>query len=169
MELTEVLLKRRSVRQYTNEPVSQEQIELLLKAAMSAPSACNKCPWEFFVVENEEVLEKLRKATPYSKMQAPLAIIVCGNMNRALPKPSDKYWVEDCSAATENILLQATDLGLGSVWCGVYPQRPNVKTVTEIMKLEDHLIPLNIIYIGHPQNESEPRTQYKEEYIHYIK
>ena len=168
MELQEVLQKRRSIRKFTQEGVSKEDIELLLRAAMSGPSACNKTPWEFCVVTNPDMLDKLHGATRFTKIDAPLAIIVCGNLSRALPLQLESYWVHDCSAASENILLAATDLGLGSVWCGIHPQKRAEKKVREILGLSDKLVPLNIIYIGHPDQIQEPRDQYQEKYVHYF-
>ena len=137
MELQEVLQKRRSIRKFTQEGVSKEDIELLLRAAMSGPSACNKTPWEFYVVTNPDMLDKLHGATRFTKIDAPLAIIVCGNLSRALPLQLESYWVHDCSAASENILLAATDLGLGSVWCGIHPQKRAEKKAEE-ERLEKH-------------------------------
>lgn len=168
MELQDVLQSRRSIRKYTEEPVSKEDIDLLMHAAMSGPSACNKMPWEFYVVTDEAVLEKLRNASRYSKIYAPLAIVVCGSLSRALPSQLAPYWIQDCSAATENILLAATDLGLGTVWCGIHPQKRAEERVREALDLTEKQIPLNIIYVGHPDQVQEPRDQYKETYIHYI-
>ena len=168
MELQEVLQRRRSIRKYTQEPVSKEDIDLLMHAAMSGPSACNKTPWEFYVITDEAVLEKLRNASRYSKIYAPLAIVVCGSLSRALPSQLAPYWIQDCSAATENILLAATDLGLGTVWCGIHPQKRAEERVREALGLTEKQIPLNIIYVGHPDQVQAPRDQYKESYIHYI-
>lgn len=168
MELKEVLQKRRSVRKFKSESVPSEYIEELLIAAMSGPSACNRCPWEFFVVTSKSVLDELRGASRFTKMNAPLAIIVCGNLSRALPVGLSAYWIQDCSAATENILLRATDLGLGAVWCGVHPQKRAEKRVAEILELKDKLIPLNIIWIGYPDEFPEPRVQYDSKRVHYI-
>ena len=168
MELQEVLQRRRSIRKYTEDPVSKEDIDLLMHAAMSGPSACNKTPWEFYVITDEAVLEKLRNASRYSKIYAPLAIVVCGSLSRALPSQLAPYWIQDCSAATENILLAATDLGLGTVWCGIHPQKRAEERVREALGLTEKQIPLNIIYVGHPDQVQEPRDQYKESYIHYI-
>ena len=168
MELQEVLQRRRSIRKYTQEPVSKEDIDLLMHAAMSGPSACNKTPWEFYVITDEAILEKLRNASRYSKIYAPLAIVVCGSLSRALPSQLAPYWIQDCSAATENILLAATDLGLGTVWCGIHPQKRAEEKVREALGLTEKHIPLNIIYVGHPDQVQEPRDQYKETYIHYI-
>ncbi|MBQ8815612.1 MAG: nitroreductase family protein [Lachnospiraceae bacterium] len=168
MEVKEALLKRRSVRKFTDEPVLKEQIEELLHAAMSGPSACNRQPWEFYVITNESVLEELKTASKFSKMSAKLAIIVCGNVDRALPDPISSYWIQDCSAATENILLRAVDLGLGAVWCGLHPQRRPEEKVRGLLGIDEKQIPMNIIYIGHPAEEPGARDQYDEERVHYI-
>jgi len=169
MELKEVLLKRRSVRKFTEEPVSEEMIEELLHAAMSGPSACNKKPWEFYVVTNAEKLEELKGASKFTKFNSKLAIIVCGNLSKALPMQMASYWIQDCSAATENILLRVTDLGLGAVWCGIHPQKRAEERVRNILGISEKHIPLNIIFIGHPAEEPEARDQYEEKCVHYIK
>lgn len=169
MELKNALLKRRSIRKFTDEAVSENDISELLHAAMSGPSACNRTPWEFYVVTNPEVLEKLRKAARYSKITSPLAIVVCGNLSKALPLQLSPFWIQDCSAATENILLRATDLGLGAVWCGVHPMKTAEKNVREALSLSEKIVPLNIIHIGHPAEEPEARDQFSEKKIHYIK
>lgn len=168
MDLKETLLTRRSIRKYTQELVTQEQIDFLLHAAMSGPSACNRTPWEFYVITNPEMLEQLRSASRFSKITAPLAIVVCGNLSRSLPLQLSDYWIQDCSAATENILLAATSLGLGSLWCGIYPQKRAEEKIRQILDLPKKHIPLNIIYIGHSDQKSEPRDQYNEKYIHVI-
>ena len=169
MELKDVLKKRRSVRKFTSESVCDEHIEELLLAAMSGPSACNRCPWEFFVITNKDSLEKLRGASRFTKMNAPLAIVVCGNLSRALPLQLSSFWVQDCSVATENILLRATDLGLGAVWCGVHPQKRAQERVANILNLKEKWIPLNIIWVGHPDEHPDPRVQYDPKRVHYIK
>ena len=169
MELKEALLKRRSVRKFTEQPVSEEMIEELLHAAMSGPSACNRKPWDFYVITNEEILEKLRGASKFTKFDSKLAIVVCGNLLRALPMQMAPYWIQDCSAATENILLRVTDLGLGAVWCGIHPQKRAEKKVAELLNLKANQIPLNIIFIGHPAEEPEARDQYEEKCVHYVR
>ena len=168
MEVKDALLARRSVRKFTDEPVSREQIDELLHAAMSGPSACNRTPWEFYAVTDADVLEKLRSASRFTKMNAPLAIVVCGNISRALPLQLSEFWIQDCSAATENILLRVTDLGLGAVWCGIHPQKRPLKRVAEILDLPQKWIPLNIIWIGHPAEFPAPRDQFDEKRVHYI-
>lgn len=125
-------------------------------------------PWDFYVVSDETMLEKLRNATQYSNIKAPLAIVVCGNLSRALPMQLAPFWIQDCSAATENILLAATDMGLGTVWCGIHPQKRAEKRVSEALGLTEKQIPLNIIYVGHPDETKESRDQYKEKSVHYI-
>ena len=169
MELKEVLLKRRSIRKFTDEPVSEEMIEELLHAAMSGPSACNKKPWEFYVVTNPEKLEEMKSASKFSKFDAKLVMVVCGNLLHALPLKMADYWIQDCSAATENILLRVTDLGLGAVWCGLHPQKGAVERVRKILNIPKTQIPLSLIYIGHPAQEQEARDQYEEAKVHYIR
>ena len=168
MELKEALLKRRSVRKFTEKSVSKDMIEELLHAAMSGPSACNKKPWEFYVITNNDKLEELKKSSKFTKITSPLAIVVCGNLSRALPLQFADFWIQDCSAATENILLRVTDLGLGAVWCGIHPQKKPVERVREILNIPKTQIPLNIIFIGHPMEEPEARDQYDEKRVHYI-
>jgi len=168
MEVKEALLKRRSVRKFTSQEISDETIDELLHAAMSGPSACNKTPWEFYVIKNPETLKNLQGAAHYSNIDAPLAIVVAGNLSRALPLKLSTFWIQDCSAATENILLRAVDLGLGTVWCGIHPQKMAEKKVKEALGLPDKQIPLNIIYIGYPAEFPEMRDQYNEKYVHII-
>ena len=168
MELKEVLLKRRSVRKFTEEPVSDEMIQELLHAAMSGPSACNKRPWAFYVVTNPEKLEELKGASRFTKMSAKLAIIVCGDLEKALPMEMANYWIQDCSAAIENILLRVTDLGLGAVWCGIYPQERAAERVKEILNLGDNLVPLSQLWIGYPDESRTPRDWFNPECVHVI-
>lgn len=169
MELKEALLKRRSVRKFTEESVTEEMIEELLHAAMSGPSACNKKPWEFYVITNPQKLEELKASSMFTKISSTLAIVVCGNLSKALPMKMAEYWIQDCSAATENILLRVTDLGLGAVWCGIHPQKKATEKVRKILDIPQSQVPLNLIYIGHPAEEPEARDQYDETKVHYIK
>lgn len=169
MELKEALLKRRSVRKYKDIPVTDEQIDELLHAAMSGPSACNKTPWEFYVVKNGPTLDKVKKASLFSRFNSPLVIVVAGNTSRALPEPLSEYWIQDCSAAIENILLRAVDLGLGTVWCGAYPQKRVEDNLGKTLGMPDEHIPLGIIHVGYPDEEPEPRDQYDSEKVHFVK
>lgn len=168
MELKEVLEKRRSIRRFTEEPVSREEILELMRAGMSGPSACNKQPWEFYAVTDPDKLEGLRKATRFGNYRSPLAIVVCGNLARALPLKFSAYWIQDCSAATENILLRVTDLGLGAVWCGAHPQKRVEDKIRACLDLPDKQIPLNILFIGHPAEEREAGDWYDQTRVHFV-
>lgn len=169
MEVKDALLKRRSIRKFTEEEVSEEAINELLIAGMSGPSAVNKRPWEFYVVTDKAKLEELKAhGAPFGKMDAPLAIVVCGNLAHALPLKLAEYWVQDCSAATENILIRATDLGLGAVWCGVYPSKIAVKNTRKVIGAGILEIPLNVVWIGHPAEVKEARSQYDIKKVHRI-
>ena len=165
-----IMFGRRSIRKYTDEEVSEENIDLLLQYAMSGPSACNKKPWKFYVITNKDVLSKLRKVSLFSNMNAPCAIIVCGDENKAIIKNLSTFWIQDCSAAIENILLGAESLGLGSCWIGIYPQERVVTRMKKILEINDEkIIPLGMIYVGHKGETREPRTQYDENNVIYIK
>jgi len=168
MELKDVLRMRRSVRKFTDEPVSPEHIDALMHAAMSGPSACNRQPWQFYVVSNVDMIAELRKATHFTNIKAPLAIVVCGDLSKALPMALSEYWIQDCSAATENILLRATDLGLGAVWCGIHLQKRAEQKVSATLGLDKKLAPLNVIWVGHPDENPEPKEWYDERRIHYV-
>ncbi|MBN1813363.1 MAG: nitroreductase family protein [Anaerolineae bacterium] len=161
-ELIETIFSRRSIRKYTSEPVSEADVKTLLEAAMAAPSASNNKPWHFIVVTQRETLDALADAHPYGKMlaQAPLCIAVCGD-----PGISD-YWAQDCSAATENLLVAVAALGLGAVWLGVHPRGDRLTSVRRILGIPETIFPLNLISIGHPAEEKEPRTQYDEARVH---
>ena len=169
MEVKEALQRRRSVRKFTEEPVPEDAVRELLHAAMSGPSACNRKPWEFWVITNAQTLETLRGASRFTNDEAKLAIVVAGNLSRALPRQLAEYWIQDCSAATENILLRATELGLGAVWCGIYPQKRAEQKVAELLGMPPEQIPLNILFLGYPAETPKPRDQYEESYIHWVK
>lgn len=159
-DILEHIMARRSIRRFTDEPVSREQIELLLRAAMAAPSASNRRPWEFVVVTEPERLSRLRRGLLFGRQNAPVGIVVCANMRRTYPPPAQEFWIADCSAATQNILLAATGLGLGAVWIGVYPVPPQVAWVRGALHLPRHIAPLGLVNVGHPAQHKPPRTQY---------
>lgn len=169
MNTFESILKRRSIRKFKKDAVSNEQVETLLQAAMAAPSARNMQPWEFYVVSDSKTLEKLRNISRNFEYESPLNIIVCGNTSRSITKNDNDFWIQDCSAAVENILLAATELSLGTLWCGVYPVLERSNAIKEILGLNDDIIPLALIHVGYPDEEKEPRTQYNPEYVHYVK
>lgn len=168
MELSEVMFKRRSVRKFTEEPVRDEDIDTLLKYAMSAPSADNKKPWEFYIVKNADLRAQLREVHRYTNYDSPVMIVVAGDVKRALPMQLAPFWIQDCSAAVENILLGATDMGLGACWCGLEPQVRAVQRTRKILGLEERIVPLALIHIGHPAAEPEPRTQYDARRVHMM-
>lgn len=160
MELKEALQKRRSCRKFKSTKLNDKQIDYLLHAAMSGPSAMNSKPWKFYVIKDEKKLKELQSASIYSGYDAPLAIIVAGDMSKTLKDDLKDFWIEDTSAATENILLAATDLGLGSVWCGIYPKKSYTENLRKILNEDDNIVPLNIIYVGYPDVSLEARDQY---------
>lgn len=169
MELKDALLRRRSVRKFTDEPVSEEHIQELLHAAMSGPSACNRQPWAFYVITNPGMVEALQGTTMFTHIKGKIALVVCGDLSRALPGSAAAFWIQDCSAATENILLRVTDLGLGAVWCGIHPKKSAEEKLAKLLNLPEKHIPLNIIFIGHPAEEPEPRDWYDEKCVHIIR
>ena len=163
------ILERTSVRSYLDKSIEEDKIEKLLRAGMAAPTAVNKQPWHFVVVTDKSLLQKLAKANPYAEMvaRAPLAIVVCGDMTKALDGNAREFWVQDCSAASENILLAATGLGLGAVWTGTYPSEERCAAVSEVLGLPETLIPLNTIVIGYPDGEVTPKDKWQESNISY--
>lgn len=163
------ILKRTFVRSYEDRAVESEKVEKLLRAGMAAPTAVNKQPWHFIVITDKNQLQKLSEANPNAGMaaKAPLAIVVCGDMDKALEGDAREFWVQDCSAATENILLAATGMGLGAVWTGTYPSKERCAAVADVLRLPETLIPLNTIVIGYPDTEPTPKDKWKKENISY--
>ncbi len=159
---------RKSVRQYTAEPVSQEDIETLLRAAMAAPSAVNFQPWRFVVLNEREQLDALAEHLPFAKMitQAPLAIVVCGE-TLWMGGNENPFWAQDCSAATQNLLLAAEAIGLGAVWTAAYPDAERCKAISEALGLPSTVQPLCVVPVGHPAGEDQPKDKWKPENIHY--
>ena len=163
------IMTRTSIRQYTNEPVSKADVETMLRAGMAAPTAVNRQPWHFVVVTKREQLSALAAANRGTNMatKAPLAIVVCGNLQKAMPGTGQGFWVQDCSAATENILLAANALGLGAVWTGLYPDEEHSKAVRDVLKAPEHIVPLCTIVIGHPAENPTPKDKWKPENVSY--
>ncbi len=165
MELLEAIHTRRSIRQYRDEPVPEETVRTVLEAAMMAPSAGNVQPWQFVVVDDREKMERVKDVHPYVGMasQAPLGILVCGDLR--LEKFAG-FWVQDCSAAMQNLLLAAHDQGLGAVWTGVYPVEERVERFREIFNLPESVIPLGFAVIGWPVKPGKRKDRYKAERVH---
>ncbi len=166
MEALEAIKTRRSIRKFKPGEVSKEIQRELLEAAMLAPSAGNEQPWQFLLIDDRRTLEEIPLICPTATMcrQAPLAILVCGDEN--LEKYPD-FWVQDCSAATENILLAAHALGLGAVWAGVYPMKERVDGFRRIFALSEEITPFALITLGYPDEAPAPARRYKEERVHY--
>lgn len=163
------ILTRTSIRAYQDRPVEDEKVEQLLRAAMAAPTAGNKQPWRFVVIEDRQTLKEISAHFQTMKMaeHAPLAIVVCGDMDNTFPEDGKDYWVEDASAASENLLLAAHALGLGAVWCGVYPMQERVYYLKKLLHLPANIVPLNVIPVGYPEGDATPKDKWKPTYVHY--
>ena len=165
MDTIEALKTRRSVRSFTSEPVSDEQLQTILSAAMHAPSACNQQPWPFITIRSRETLNQIAQMHPYARMlqQAPLAIIVCGDQSLEVCPGN---WVIDCSAAMQNLLLATHALGLGAVWVGIYPVETRVKEIGGLLGLPKFAAPLCLAAIGHPAEPLVQADRLKPERLH---
>jgi nitroreductase len=159
----ELIYSRQRVRDFADLPVSDDQIEAMLKAAMAAPSVQNRRPWHFVVVRERKTLDKLAKVHKYAYMleKAPLAVVVCGDQ-----KISEKYWVEDGCVATQNLLLAAKALGLGGVWISLYPKKKHQNVVREMLDIPDHVGVLCILALGTPAKEQQQGTKFDSERVH---
>lgn len=162
----DLLMTRRSIRDYTDRDVSEEDVETLLRAAMAAPSAGNEQPWHFVVIRRRETMEKIMAAHPYSDMlaQAPICIAVLAQV--ALERHAG-YWVQDCSAATMNLLLAAHALGLGAVWLGVHPVADRESALKQILSLPDGVECLSLVAIGHPAESPAPANRFSPDRVHW--
>jgi len=149
MEFQELFLNRRSIRRYTNESIDQQILKAILTAAMYAPSAVNRQPWHFVVLDDRAVMDRVMAFHPYAGMlsSAPLAIVVCGDLDL---QHDDGYWVVDCGAATENLLLAAHYHGLGACWVGLHPREGRKKSMAELLDLPAHIQPFSLVVLGHP-------------------
>ena len=168
MTTMQAIRERRSIRKYkAGANVTQEQINLLLEAAMLAPSACNTRPWEFVVIKNREMLDKIANTHPHAKMlaSASAAIIVC-----ALPETQEGiargFYPQDCGAATQNILLAAVEQGLGACWCGVYPKEARIAEFKEMLSIDS--TPFCVIAVGMPDEAPAPRGKFEDSKVRYI-
>jgi nitroreductase len=163
----EFIFKRRSIRKFESKLIEPEKITLMLQAAMAAPTATNSKPWEFVVLTEQKQISEVRSALMFAKFDAPLVVCVCGNTNGVAQLVKERFWVQDCSAATENLLLAVTALDLGAVWCGVHPISAHQKRLTKILNLPPGVLPLNAIFIGYPAEEKPARTQYDPTRVHW--
>lgn len=165
----ETIMTRTSIRSFTDRAVAADTVEMLLRAGMAAPTAVNLQPWHFVVINDRAVMDSLGGNGRQSKMwqESTLAIAVCGNIEKAMEGPGQGFWVQDCSAATENILLAAHALGLGAVWTGCYPIEERVARVSEVLGLPEHIVPLCVIVMGYPNEGPEPKDKWKPENVSY--
>ncbi len=163
------IFARKSVRSFTGEKMKKEDLTTLMRAGMAAPSARNSQPWQLVAVNDIELLKKLEEALPYAKMtvNAGQGIVVCGDSTLFLPAPSNEFWIQDCSAVTQNILLAAEAMGFGAVWTGAYPDTARSRAIQKILNLPKHIIPLCYIPIGYPTEGIKPKDKFKEEKIHW--
>ena len=162
------ILNRRSIRKYTSRAVEDSKIQQLLKAAMAAPSAGNEQPWEFVVLRDRKILNAIPKIHPYSLMlyEASVAVLVCGDLSR---EKYSGYWVQDCAAATENMLLAAVEQGLGAVWLGVYPIEERVCEMRKLLNIPETVVPFSLVSIGYPAEQPGPSDRFNPSRIHYDK
>jgi nitroreductase len=166
MDVLQAIFTRRSIRKYTGAPISEDNMQTLLKAGFSAPSAHNMQPWHFVVVKSPATLAYIAEAHPYAKMlpQAGCCIIVCGDDE---VQKSKGLLVEDCSAAIQNILLAAHGIGLGAVWSGLYPSPELTKLIATTIKLPDNIEPIGMVVVGHKAEDKEPADRFDQAKIHY--
>ncbi len=164
------IMTRSSIRAYTDQKVTSEQVDSLLRAAMAAPTARRLEPWRLVVVDKRDILDTIAARNKNIKMAetAQLAIITCGDM-KATFEGETGFWVEDVSAATENVLLAAHSMGLGAVWCGIYPIEERVKGFQELLQLPSDIVPLACVCIGYPETPGTPKDKWKPENVHYNK
>ena len=166
MEVMSAIMERRSVRSFTEQAVTDEQVEQILRAAMNAPSAGNAQPWEFVVIRDKDTLTKVTTINEYAAFapSAPVAILACGNLGLEKFKG---YWVQDVSAAIENMLLAVQGMGLGAVWTGIYPMQNRVLAFQTLLNMPDEVIPLGLIVVGYAEKMPQPVDRFKPERIHH--
>lgn len=165
MNVNDAIRTRRSIRSYSTEPIPDTKVDQVLEAAMFAPSAGNAQPWQFVVVTDQGLREKITSEHPHAAMvkQAPVAIVVCGQLTL------EKYpanWMLDCSAATQNLMLEAHSLGLGTVWCGIWPSPTLCQAFRELLGMPADVVPLCVVALGIPLENPEPGERFRPERIH---
>ncbi len=162
------ILSRTSIRNFTDQAVSEDLKTALLQAGMAAPSGVNKQPWEFILIDDPKILRQLADSLPYAKMTAlaPMAIVVCGNSDRFLDGDDSTLWVQDVSAASENILLAAHAFGLGAVWTCLYPHSDRIEAASRILNLPDSIVPFNLIPVGYPSKTHAPINKWHPDRVH---
>ena len=167
-DLIQLIMTRTSIRAFQDKPVSDETVEQLLKAAMAAPSAKNSQPWAFVVIRDRALLEKLGNSLPNAKMTAtaPVAVVICGMLDKALPGEAHDYWLQDAAAATDNFLLAVHALGLGAVWTGVHPISERIRILKDTLRLPDGVEPFCLIPFGYPAVPAEVKDKWDPAIVH---
>ncbi|MCE5268652.1 MAG: nitroreductase family protein [Planctomycetaceae bacterium] len=165
MDTLEAIHSRRSVRRYEDRPVPEELVQELVAAACNAPSARNQQPWQFVVIDDRQILAEVAKINPNAQMarRAPLGILVCGDLSL---ETSPGYWVVDCAAAVENMLLAAHALGLGAVWTGVYPRQERMDGLRRLVRVPENVIPHSLVIVGYPAERPAPQSRYRADRVH---
>jgi nitroreductase len=168
MDVLEAIMTRRSIRSYTGEPVSDQDLETILKAGSQAPSAMNHQPWHFVVVKDRDHLASIAEAHLYAKMlpQAGCAVIVCGDKER---QNMTGFLIEDCSAAIQNMLLAAHGIGLGAVWCGLYPNTQLTQPLAALLLIPDRIVLVGMVVVGHKAEDKPAEDRFLPERVHQEK
>jgi len=166
MNTLEAISTRRSVRSFTSKPIAKEIVEELLRAAMSAPSAGNEQPWQFVVIDDRKMLDRIIDVNPNAKMckEAQAAILVCGDTTK---EKYPGFWVQDCSAAAQNILLAAHEKGIGSVWTGIYPIKERVEGFRRLLSLPENVIPFCLVPLGYPAKQMPQVDRFQKDRVHH--
>lgn len=167
-QLMDLILSRRSVRRYSGKTVTEELVREVLRAGMAAPSGHNQQPWEFVIIRDKTILQEITTFHPYSSMLpgADLAILVVGSMKRL---KTEGFWVQDCAAATENMLLAAHSFGLGAVWLGIFPEEELLHQFSRLMELPPYALPFSLISLGYPAEVKLAKDRFDPERIHLNK
>jgi len=166
MDALEAIMTRRSIRRFSDEPVTDEQIETIVRAAMQAPSAGNQRPWRFIVLRDRARLSEVSKTSPYAGMlaEAAFGLVVCSE-TEGLRHPM--MWEQDCSAAVENALLAAHAMGLGAVWLGFWPKMERVAPLRRVLELPEGVEPFCVLAVGHPAETKPPAGRYDPDAVHW--
>ena len=169
MSVIDAIMTRTCIRRFTDQPVDQSLVDQLLRAGMAAPSAMNRQPWHFVVINSRDVLDRIAESSQQPEIlhQAEVAIVVCGNLQKTLEGQVADYWVDDTSAASQNILLAAHALSLGAVWMGGYPNKVRYMSLQSVLGLPEHIVPLNLIAIGYPAEHKAPKDKYSPANVSY--
>lgn len=160
------ILYRRSIRKYLDKKVEDKDLKKILKAAMASPSARGQTCWEFYIIKDKDKQKEIKSLSIHYNFNSPLQIVVAANLDNLVK--DDTFWIQDISAATQSILLMATELNLGTCWCGIYPKIEAVEKFRQILNLKNNIVPVSLIHLGHSAEAKEPRTRYDNSKITII-